>query len=152
AVDPVTHDIVAAEVSLENVHDAEVLPLNPLRRKLGRVYADGTYDSKVSHRLITRKGATACIPPRKNAGLWKKGHPRNEAVQVMRKEGLAHWKKMSGYHRRSLAETAMFRFKQLMAGQITLRKYNGQVGEVMAYVSAMNKLNTLGLRVRKPRV
>nr|WP_280531547.1 IS5 family transposase [Aeromonas veronii] len=152
AVDPVTHDIVAAEVSLENVHDAEVLPLNPLRRKLGRVYADGAYDSKASHRLITRKGATACIPPRKNAGLWKKGHPRNEAVQVMRKEGLAHWKKMSGYHRRSLAETAMFRFKQLMAGQITLRKYNGQVGEVMAYVSAMNKLNPLGLPVRKPRV
>ncbi|KTA79459.1 transposase, partial [Aeromonas salmonicida subsp. smithia] len=78
--------------------------------------------------------------------------PRNEAVQVMRKEGLAHWKKISGYHRRSLAETAMFRFKQLMAGQITLRKYNGQVGEVMAYVSAINKLNTLGLPVRKPRV
>ncbi len=58
AVDPVTHDIVAAEVSLENVHDAEVLPtlLNPLRRKLGRVYADGAYDSKASHRLIARKG------------------------------------------------------------------------------------------------
>jgi len=29
---------------------------------------------------------------------------------------------------------------------------NGQVGEVMAYVSAINKLNTLGLPVRKPRV
>ncbi|WP_429103209.1 IS5 family transposase, partial [Aeromonas veronii] len=73
AVDPVAHDIVAAEVSLENVHDAEVLPtlLNPLRRKLGRVYADGAYDSKASHQLISRKGATACIPPRKNAGLWK---------------------------------------------------------------------------------
>lgn len=82
AVDPVTHYIVAAEVSLENVHDAEMLPtlLNPLRRKLGRVYADVAYDSKASHRLIARKGATACIPPRKNAGLWKKGHPRNEAV------------------------------------------------------------------------
>ena len=154
AVDPVTHDIVAAEVSLENVHDAEVLPtlLNPLRRKLGRVYADGAYDSKASHQLISRKGATACIPPRKNAGLWEKGHPRNEAVLVMRKEGLAHWKKISGYHRRSLAETAMYRFKQLLAGKISLRNYNGQVGEVMAYVSAINKLNTLGLPVRKPRV
>ena len=56
----VAHDIVAAEVSLENVHDAEVLPtlLNPLRRKLGRVYADGAYDSKASHQLISRKGAT----------------------------------------------------------------------------------------------
>ncbi|MGI3173857.1 IS5 family transposase [Aeromonas veronii] len=154
AVDPATHDVVAAEVSLENVHDAEVLPtlLNPLRRKLGRVYADGAYDSKASHQLISRKGATACIPPRKNAGLWKKGHPKNDAVLVMRKEGLAHWKKISGYHRSSQAETAMYRFKQLLAGKISLRNYNGQVGEVMAYVCVMNKLNALGLPVRKPRV
>ncbi len=150
----VAHDIVAAEVSLENVHDAEVLPtlLNPLRRKLGRVYADGAYDCKASHQLISRKGATVCIPPRNNAGLWKKGHPRNEAVLVMRKERLAHWKKISGYHRRSLAEAAMYRFKQLLAGKISLRNYNGQVGEVMAYVSAINKLNTFGLPLRKPRV
>jgi hypothetical protein len=69
----------------------------------------------------------------------------------MRKEGLARWKKISGYHRRALAETAMSRFKQLMAGKITLRKYNGQVGEVMAYVGAINKLNIRGLPVRKPR-
>ncbi|MFM5272834.1 IS5/IS1182 family transposase, partial [Aeromonas veronii] len=85
-------------------------------------------------------------------GSGKRGHPRNEAVLVMRKEGLAHWKKISGYHRRSLAETAMYRFKQLLAGKISLRNYNGQVGEVMAYVCAMNKLNALGLPVRKPRV
>ncbi len=90
--------------------------LNPLRRKLGHVYADGAYDSKASHQLISCKGATACIPPRKSAGLWEKGHARNDAVLVMRKEGLAHWwKTISGYHRRSLAETAMYRFKQLLA-------------------------------------
>ncbi len=119
AVDPVTHDIVAAEVSLENVHDAEVLPtlLNPLRRKLGHVYADGAYDSKASHQLISHKGAAASIPPRKNAGLWEKGHPRNEAVLVMRKEGLVHWEKISGYHRRSLVETAMYRFSSCWRGK-----------------------------------
>ncbi|HBT7962210.1 TPA: hypothetical protein MCK05_005369, partial [Klebsiella pneumoniae] len=76
----------------------------------------------------------------------------NEAVLVMRKEGLVHWKKISGYHRRSQAETAMYRFKQLMTGKISLRTYNGQVGEVMAYVGAINKLNPLGLPVRKRRV
>ena len=70
----------------------------------------------------------------------------------MSKAGLAHWKKISGDHRRSLAETAMYRFKLLMMGKISLRTYNGQVGEVMAYVSAINKLNRLGLPVRKPRV
>lgn len=78
-------------------------------------------------------------------------HLRNEAVLVMRKKGLFHWKKVSGYHRRSLAETAMYRFKQLMAEKISLRNYNGQVGEIMTYVCAMNKLNTLGLPVRKPQ-
>ncbi len=70
----------------------------------------------------------------------------------MRKERLAYWKKISGYHRRSLAETVMYRFKQLLAWKVSLRNYNGQVGEVMVYVSAINKLNTLGMPVRKPRV
>lgn len=139
---------------MENVHNTEVLPilLNPLRRKLGRVYADGAYDSIANHQLIAGKGATACIPPRKKAGLWKKGRPRNEAVLVIRKEGLVYWKRISGDHRRSQAETAMYRFKPLMMGKITLRTYNGQVGEVMAYERAINKLNTLGLPVRQARV
>ncbi len=73
-------------------------------------------------------------------------------LPAMRKEGLAYWKRVWGYHRRSLVETAMYRFKQLMTGKLSLRKYNGQVSEVMAYVHAMNKLNTLGLPVRKRRV
>ncbi len=46
----------------------------------------------------------------------------------------------------------MYRFKQLLAGKISLRNYNGQVGEIMPYVCAMNKLNTLSLSVRKSRV
>ncbi|MGY3896893.1 transposase, partial [Aeromonas enterica] len=47
AVDPASHNIVAAEASLEDIHDAEVLPtlFNPLRRALGTVYADGAYDT-----------------------------------------------------------------------------------------------------------
>ena len=70
----------------------------------------------------------------------------------MRKEGLAHWQKISGDQRCSLAEMALYRFKQLLTGKISLRNDNVQVGEVMAYVSAINKLNTLDLPVRKPQV
>lgn len=74
AVDPATHDIVAAEVSLENVHDAEVLPtlLNPLWRKLGRVYADGAYDNNSSRQLIAHKGATACSRLARTLGYGKR--------------------------------------------------------------------------------
>ncbi len=55
AVDPVTHDIVAAEVSLENVHDAEVLPtlLNPLRRKLGQLLLDGLFGKQRRDKLVS---------------------------------------------------------------------------------------------------
>ena len=60
-------------------------------------------------------------------------------------------KTKGGAKEAAFAETAMYRFKLLLAGKV-LRNYNGQVGEVMAYVSAINKLNTLGLPVRKPRV
>lgn len=77
---------------------------------------------------------------------------RNAAMLVMRKERLPDWKKVSVYHRHSLVETAMYRFKQLLAGEISLRNYNSQVGRVMAYISAINKLNTLALPVRQPRV
>lgn len=41
----------------------------------------------------------------------------------------------------------MYQFKKMMVEKISLRNYNGQVGEIMAYVCAMNKLNTLGLPV-----
>lgn len=37
----------------------------------------------------------------------------------------------------------------VVGGHNQSAKINGQVGEVMAYVSAINKLNTLGLPVSK---
>lgn len=47
ALDAATHTVIAAEVSLETVADNEVLPmlLNPLRRKIKQVSADGAYDT-----------------------------------------------------------------------------------------------------------
>lgn len=44
----------------------------------------------------------------------------------------------------------MPRLKQLIVGKTMLRKYNGQGGEVMAYVSAINKLNTQSLLSESP--
>ena len=66
--------------------DSEVLPtlLNPLRRRLHQVSADGAYDTRDCHQLLLRKGSTANIPPRKNAGYWEDGHPRNDAVAALK--------------------------------------------------------------------
>ena len=81
-----THAIVAAESSLENIADNEVLPtlLNPLRRDIEQVSGDGAYDTRECHALLKKKGIKATIPPRKNAALWEDGHPRNEAVEALK--------------------------------------------------------------------
>lgn len=155
AVDAQTHAIVAAEVSLETVGDNEVLPtlLNRLRRKIAQVSADGaydTYDTKECHALLKKKGARAeSPPPRKNAALWEEGHPRNEAVQALKAGELKEWKRASGYHQRSKAETAMYRFKQLISAKLSLRNYNAQVGEALAGVKAINKMTGLRMPVRQ---
>jgi hypothetical protein len=151
AIDARTHEVIAAEVSMVNVADNEVLPtlLNPLRRKIAQVSADGAYDTKDCHKLLKRKGCKPTIPPRKNAGYWEEGHPRNEAVKALKNDELKQWKKDNDYHQRSLSETGMYRYKQLIGDKLSLRNYNAQVGEALAGVKVMNKVIGLGMPVRQ---
>lgn len=53
AIDASTHEVVSAEVSLVSVGDKEVLPtlLNPLRRKIAQVSADGGYGKRDIHAM-----------------------------------------------------------------------------------------------------
>lgn len=151
AIDAETHEVVAAEVSLVNVADNEVLPtlLNPLRRQIKQVSADGAYDTRECHKLLQRKRAKPTIPPRSNAGYWEEGHPRNEAVDALKAGDLKSWKKTNGYHQRSLSETGVGRYKQLISPKLSLRDYDAQVGEALAGVKAMNKVIGLGMPVRQ---
>lgn len=121
--------------------DSEALPtlLNPLRRKIHQVSADGAYDTKSCHQLLIKKGSIANIPPRKNA-----------AVTALKAGQLAEWKIAYGYHQRSFSETAMSRYKQLVSPTLSLRKYNGQVGEILAGVKVINKVIELGMPIRQP--
>lgn len=73
-----THEIVAAELSLSNVNDAEVL-LNLLRQthcKIIEISGYGAYDTKHCHDAIQFKRAIPLIPPREGAAFWEQGHPR----------------------------------------------------------------------------
>ena len=75
--------------------------------------------------------------------------PCNEAVAALKAGELEQWKKDSGYHQRSIAETAMYRFKQLIGPKLSLRSYNAQVGEILAGVKVMNKVIGLGMPIRQ---
>ncbi|MGV3002805.1 IS5 family transposase [Vibrio sp. E150_018] len=148
AVDTNTHEIIAAELSLSNVTDAEVLPnlLKQTRRKIAEISGDGAYDTKDCYEAIRIKRAVALIPPRDGAAFWERGHPRNLGVACQKLYGSnKHWKQKYGYHKRSISETAMYRVKQLLGRKLSLRDYNAQVGETYAMIKALNKLTGLGM-------
>ncbi len=71
AVDTSTHEIVAAELSLSNVIDAEVLPnlLKQTRRRIIEISGDGAYDTRDCLDAIRFKRAVPLIPPREGAAF-----------------------------------------------------------------------------------
>ncbi len=101
AVDTSTHEIVAAELSLSNVTDAEVLPnlLKQTRRKIIEISGDGAHGTTNCHDAIRIKRAVPLIPPREGAAFWEQGHPRNLAVGCQKLySSNKEWKKRYGYH------------------------------------------------------
>jgi hypothetical protein len=100
-IDEATGKIVAAVVTTNDVHDGEVLSdlLNQVEAELEQVTTDGAYDHGHCYDEIDQRGATAVIPPRKDAVIWQHGncketpHPRDENLLYIRKHGHKKWKK-----------------------------------------------------------
>lgn len=93
----------------------------------------------------------AVLSPRKNVALWYDEHPRNEDVIAQQSAQLEQWKVDSRYQQRSLVGTAMYRYKQLLSGKVTLRKDNGQLGEILVNFTfkGLKKLTVLGKPIRQ---
>ncbi|EFG6959885.1 IS5 family transposase, partial [Escherichia coli] len=72
AVDSKTHEIICADLSLNNVTDSEAFPglIRQTHRKIRAASADGAYDTRLCHDELRRKKISALIPPRKGAGYW----------------------------------------------------------------------------------
>lgn len=150
-IDAQTLEIRAVEVTSNAIGDAPMLPellaQIPPDEPIDSVCADGAYDTQGCRDAIAQRGATAVIPPRKNASLWGRPSPgaesRNEAVRACRKFGRHIWKTWSGYHRRSLVETKMHCFKRL-GERVTARTFERQVVELHVRVALLNRFSQIG--------
>ena len=60
--------------------------------------------------------------------------------------GRAKWKREINYHRRSLAETTMFRHKTAFGGKVSARKMDRQVNELKVQCLVLNRM----IQVAKP--
>ena len=147
-VDEATGEILAAVATTNDFHDGEVLNdvLAVIDEPIEQVSTDGAYDHRHCYDEIAAKGAKAVIPPRKDAVIWQHGnrnskpHARDENLRSIRKHGRKRWKRDSGYHRRSIAETTMFRLKAIFGGNLSARQFDNQAVELFIKCAALNRM------------
>ncbi len=102
---------------------------------------DGAYDTRRCHAAIAARNAQPSIPPREGATHWSQRTPgalwRNDAIDAIAHGSRRDWKAATGYHRRSLAETLMYRLKALTGRELVARTIGPQATEVAIRAGAL---------------
>lgn len=135
--------------------DAQQVPplLDQVESPVDRFGGDGAYDTYEIWDLLKERKIQGIIPPQENAIYWVDEKDelldldRNEILQQIEKKGRKKWKQESGYHRRSLAETAMYRFKTIFGPELYSRKLKSQQTEAAIKIKCLNIMTGIGMPV-----
>ena len=153
-----TGEVVAQTLTAAGTDDAsQVRPmLEQTPGEIARFYGDGAYDRWKVHRILAyplkprAAPIEAVIPPQHNAcprkakRRYRHIEARNERVQSILHMGRKRWKRNRGYHKRSLAETGMARYKRILGPQLAARTWEGQQTEARIGCSILNRMIHLG--------
>lgn len=153
AVDESSGIIESCAMTTNSVDDAAMVGtlLDGVEGKVNKVAADGAYDKKKVYEQLDKRKIRPVIPPRKGARITKHGNckgrqlPRDKAIRQIRKRGRKQWKKKSGYHRRSIAESTMFRLKTVFGDKLSSRQMQHQKVEVSIRCYVLNTMAELGM-------
>lgn len=154
---PDSHELVLSQLTEGKQTDGKVG--KRMARKIPKsvkvAYGDGAYDRGPFYQELCKHGIQAIIPPRRDGRLqnldqkpWFRD--RNDAIRAITglgkdDEARKLWKILSGYHRRSIGETAMSRFKRIFGGEFRSRELKRQKAELYAKSIALNKMTRLGM-------
>lgn len=160
ALDEKTGMIHAETLTENDIDDAsQVDPaLDQIEAEIDKFSGDGAYDKKKVWDRLKKEGIEGVIPPQRNAIFWVdeegvlKEHDRNKILLEINQyedyeEGRKRWKENSNYHRRSLSETAMFRFKKIFGSELYSRKIETQQVEAQIKVAVLNRMTALGMSI-----
>jgi hypothetical protein len=150
-----TQEILSVELTGNDEDDASAgsSMLKGKTDKIRSFHGDGAYD-KFGFREVLGHQIEQIIPPPKNAVIQKvrgkKPLPdyliqRNKAVEYINKHGSKSWKEQNGYHRRSLNEVVMFRYKTIFGGELDARTLKNQKTEVKLKCLTLNKFIGIGM-------
>lgn len=145
----------AALLTTNAVDDASVVEpvLEKIKGQVKKFGGDGAYDKTKVYNILEKKKIKPIIPPRKNARIGKHGNsrgrakPRDRAIRYIRQHGRKKWKKTIQYHKRSIAETTMFRYKTILGDKLQSRLFESQCVEALLSCKILNKMTSCGMPV-----
>ncbi len=154
-VDSESGEIQATVLSEAGVHDSETVSpmLAQVENPIASLATDGAYDRRPVYQAVQTHSPDAkiTIPPRKDARIWQHGNSkapplaRDENLRYIRRHGRRAWKRDSGYHRRSLAETAVFSMKSIFGDHLSARLLETQTVQARIRCRALNLMTHLGI-------
>lgn len=154
-VDPASGEIQTMLLTENSISDDTMVKelLEQIEQTLLACAADGAYDKRKVYDALNKHSPEVAIliPPRKNARIWQHGNAkaeplkRDENLRYIRKHGRQRWKDDTGYHMRSLAETAMFRMKTIFGNELSTRLLGTQTTQALIRGLVLNKMTHLGM-------
>jgi len=147
AVNVETKEILALEVSTDEVHDSKALP-NLLdqaqrHRRVSKALGDGAYDQVEVYEEVEARGIEAAIKPRKNSSIDTPSEARRREVKLYKQLGHRRWSRLKGYGRRWMVETAYSTFKGAFGGFSMARTLQNITKELVAKAAIYNLLINL---------
>jgi hypothetical protein len=149
-VDADAHEIVAVELTQDDVGDVSELPglLDQIDGEIASLTADGAYDGDVAYDAVGDRypDAEIIIRPRSTAVPNKTTTTqRDRHIATIEKHGRMGWQRRSGYNRRSLVETAVYRYKTIIGRRLQARILAKQRTEAKIGCNVLNRMTGLGM-------
>ena len=126
------------------------LSLDQIDAEVASLTADGAYDGVAVYDAVAERHpeAAVIIPPRATARPNETTTTqRDRYIAEISNHGRMGWQRSSGYNRRSLAETAMYRYKTVVGRRLHARTLANQRTETKVGCNVLNWMTTLGMPV-----
>ena len=153
AVDIKKKRILSLDVTSEQVHDSQVLPvlIEDITIKQNKVVEnaimDGAYDNNNNFQYLSFRGINPAIKVRKNSRCKKTNHYLRNKTVKMQKNNLQQWKDSVRYGQRWIVETVFSCMKRMFGREyVTAIRFENMIKEIMLKASLYNLFQTITIK------
>ena len=147
-IDIATQQIEMVALTDNSIDDAEAVKemLNSVEegKKIKSFRGDGAYDKEKVRSQLWKEQIEQIIPPQHNAVKSKGDKPwlesRDQTIAAIKQMDRKGWKQSTGYHKRSLSETVMYRYKTIIGDKLQCREPKNQMAEAKTGCRILNEM------------